>query len=127
GNYNLTNMTGSTTADITRRALTVTAAGINKIYDAATTATVNLSTDKLTGDYVTAAYTAASFATRNVGTGKAVTVTAISISGADAGNYLLDNTTASTTADITSRALHVTATGINKTYDGTVAATVTLS
>ena len=42
------------------------------------------------------------------------------------GNYT-SNTTASTTADITAKALTVTATGINKVYDGTTTATVTLS
>ena len=51
----------------------------------------------------------------------------ISISGADAGNYSLVNTTASTTANITARGLTVTAHGVDKQYDGTTAATVTLS
>ena len=55
-----------------------------------------------------------------------MSVSGISISGTDAGNYTC-NTTASTTADITAKALTVTATGINKVYDGTTAATVTLS
>jgi hypothetical protein len=50
----------------------------------------------------------------------------ISITGVDAGNYTF-NTTASTTADITARGLVVTATGINKVYDGMTTATVTLS
>jgi hypothetical protein len=44
----------------------------------------------------------------------------------DGGNYL-PNTTASTTADITPALLTVTATGIDKVYDGGTAATVTLS
>ena len=48
------------------------------------------------------------------------------ISGADAGNYTF-NTTATTTADITAAALTVTATGVNKVYDGTTTATVTLA
>jgi hypothetical protein len=61
-----------------------------------------------------------------VGTGKPVSVSGISISGADAGNYTF-NTTASATADITARVLTVSATGINKVYDGTAVATVTLS
>ena len=127
GNYNLLNTTASTTADITARDLTVTAHGVNKEYDGTTTATVTLMTDKLSGDTVTAAYTTASFADKNVGTAKAVSVSGISISGADAGNYNLLNTTASTTADITGRTLTVTAHGVNKTYDGTTDATVTLT
>src|SRR5262249_33052453 len=46
--------------------------------------------------------------------------------GSAAGNYVLDSV-ATTTANITARTLTVTATGVNKTYDGTTAATVTLS
>src|SRR5207253_4054349 len=71
-------------------------------------------------------YTAATFADKNVASGKTVTVSGISISGTDAANYTF-NTTATTTADITARTLHVTATGVNKVYDGTTTATVTLS
>ena len=50
----------------------------------------------------------------------------ISLSGTDAPNYTA-NTTASTTADITVRSLTVSATGVNKVYDGTTTATATLS
>ena len=48
----------------------------------------------------TDSYTSATFADKNVGTGKTVSVSGISISGTDAGNYTF-NTTATTTADIT--------------------------
>ena len=80
----------------------------------------------LAGDSLTASYTSASFANKNVGTAKTVSVSGISISGTDAANYTA-NTTASTTADITARSLAVSATGVNKVYDGTTNATVTLS
>src|SRR5205823_4933329 len=119
--------TASTTANITRKDLVVSAHGVNKIYDTTTAATVTLTSDKLGADDVSAAYTSASFASKNVGTGKAVSVSGISISGADAGNYNLTNTTAGTTASITQRELHVSAAGVNKIYDGTTPATVTLS
>ena len=66
------------------------------------------------------------FADKNVGTGKTVSVTGITISGTDASNYSF-NTTASTTADITAAALTVSATGVNKVYNGDATATVTLS
>jgi hypothetical protein len=127
GNYDLLNTTDSTTADITARDLTVTAHGVNKVYDGTTVATVTLSSDKLSGDAVTLDYAAAAFGNKNVGTGKAVTASGISTSGADAGNYHLTGTTAGTTADITARGLTVGAAGVNKVYDGTVAATVGLS
>ena len=45
--------------------------------------------------------TSATFSDKNVGTGKIVTVSGISIAGADAGNYTLASTTATTTANIT--------------------------
>jgi hypothetical protein len=124
-NYTV-NSTASTTADITARSLSVTATGVNKVYDGDTSASVSLSDDRIAGDILTTSYTSANFADKNVGTARTVSVSGISISGADAGNYSA-NTTASTTADITSRALNVTAIGQNKVYDGTTAATVTLS
>jgi hypothetical protein len=124
-NY-LANTTASTTADITARTLTVSATGLNKVYDGTTAATVTLSDDRIAGDTLSANYTSASFADKNVGTAKTVNVTGISVTGVDAANYSA-NTTASTTADITARTLAVSATGVNKVYDGTTAATVTLS
>ncbi len=127
GNYNLTNTTASTTANITQRDLTVSASGVDKVYDGDTTATVSLSSNSLPGDAVTAVYASASFANKNVAAGKAVSVSGISISGADAGNYHLTNMTAATTAAITARDLHVSATGVNKVYDGTATAAVNLS
>jgi hypothetical protein len=125
GNYTV-NTTAVTTADITARALTVTATGVNKVYDGTTAATVTLADNRVAGDVLTASYTTASFADKNVGTGKTVSVSGISIGGPDAGNYTV-NTTASTTANITAKSLTVSATGVNKVYDGTTAATVTLS
>jgi hypothetical protein len=71
-------------------------------------------------------YTTATFSDKNVGNGKAVSVSGISISGTDAGNYTF-NAAATTVADITGKALTVTATGIDKVYDGNATATVTLS
>ena len=45
----------------------------------------------------------ASFANKTVGTAKTVTVSGLSLSGIDAGNYQLASTTATTTANITTR------------------------
>src|SRR5581483_10067572 len=125
GNYSA-NTTASTTANISARTLTVSATGVNKVYDGTTNATVTLSDDRVAGDVLTTGYTAANFSSKTVGNGKTVNVTGISISGADSGNYSA-NTTASTTANITVRTLTVSATGVNKVYDGTTNATVTLS
>src|SRR5262249_9793990 len=111
---------------ITERALTVSATGVNKVYNGTTAATVTLSDNRVSGDSVTDNYSSATFSDKNVGTAKAVTVSGISISGTDAGNYTF-NTSTSATANITARTLTVTATGLNKVYDGTTVATVTLS
>src|SRR5207253_205364 len=115
-----------TTADITARALTITAAGVNKVYDGTTAATVTLSDNRVAGDVFTDSSTSATFANKNVGLAKTVSVSGISISGTDAGNYTF-NTTAGTAADISAFALTVSAGGVNRVYDGTTAATVTLS
>ncbi len=50
---------------------------------------------------VTCAASASSFSDSSVGIGKMVTATGIVLSGADAGNYVLASTTATTTASIT--------------------------
>jgi predicted permease len=126
-NYSLTNYTAVTTANITARSLTVTATGINKAYDGTTNATVTLSDNRIAGDSLTDTYTAAAFTAKNVGTSKTVNVSGIQITGTDSGNYTLTNTTASATANITARTLSVAATGVDKIYDHTTSASVSLS
>ena len=98
-NYTVSLVTDGTGA-VTARPLTVTATGMDKVYDGTTNATVILSDDRVVGDNLTDSYASASFASASVGTDIAVSVTGISISGSDAGNYALQNTTASTTANI---------------------------
>ena len=127
GNYSLASATASTTADISARTLTVSAHGLDKPYDGGTAATVSLSDDRVSGDLVTDSYAAASFADKNVGVGKPVSVSGISISGADAANYVLASTSTTASAAINARSLTVSAAGIGKIYDGTTAGSVTLS
>ena len=124
-NYTLGSV-ADTIATITRRALSVGAQGVDKVYDGSTGATVTLDDDRVDGDALAFAYSA-SFAHKHVGDDKPVTVSGISIAGADAGNYELAGTTASTSADITPRPLEVSTTGVDKVYDGTTAATVVLA
>jgi len=100
GNYSLNTTTATTSADITAKALLVSATGINKPYDGNTTATVTLSDNRVSGDVLTTAYTGAVFADANIGTDKTVAVTGISITGTDAGNYTA-NTVTTTKANIT--------------------------
>ncbi len=127
GNYTLASTTAMTTANITAKALTASFSGTNHVYDATTGATVSgTSSDIISGDTVTVSQSAAAFTTKNVGTGKTINVSGISLSGADAANYSLQNTTATTTANITQASLTVSgASAANKVYDGTTTATVT--
>ena len=106
GNYVLASNQASTTADITPAALTVSASGVNKVYDATTNAVVSLRDNRLGNDQLSIASNGASFSDKNAGVGKTVTVAGIRLSGADAGNYVV-NSTASTTATITQAALTV--------------------
>ena len=79
----------------------------------------------VTGDDVTLDVSGATgtFATKDVGTGKTVTVSGLSLTGADAGNYIL--TPPTTTANITAATLTVTGiTASDKVYDGTTDATL---
>ncbi|MFN0055003.1 MAG: YDG domain-containing protein, partial [Planctomycetales bacterium] len=125
-NYTISTV-DNTSGVISARTLTVSAAGVNRVYDGTTSATVTLSDNRVAGDALTTSYGSASFVNKNVGTGKAVSVSGIAISGADSANYALSSTTASTTANIAIRTLTVGATGVNRVYDGTTSATVTLS
>jgi uncharacterized protein YfiM (DUF2279 family) len=122
GNYTLTQPT--TAADITVRALAVSAMAANKVYNGTTAAAVTLSDNRVAGDSLSTSYTSAGFSDKNVGNGKTVNVSSISVSGTDAGNYSF-NTTASATANITTATLTITAAANTKTYDGSTSAAAT--
>ncbi|MCX6133089.1 MAG: YDG domain-containing protein [Ignavibacteriales bacterium] len=104
GNYSLTQP--ATTASITAKGLTVTGISANdKVYDGTTNATLNTSGGALvtviSPDVVTLNKSTAvgTFSDKEVGTNKTVTISGLTISGTDAGNYLLTQPT--TTASIT--------------------------
>ncbi len=120
-----TSSTATTTADVTPRTLVVSYTGNNKVYDGDTVATVATSDDRVAGDVLSVVRSAA-FADKNVATGKTVSVSGVSLSGTDAGNYIVA-TTGTTSADITPRSLNVTYTGVAKIYDGLLGATVNAS
>ena len=109
GNYTV-NTTATTTADITALAITGSITAANKTYDGndAATITSRTLTGVIGGDTVSYVGGTATFADKNAGVGKTVTATGLSLAGTDAGNYTV-NSTATTTADITTRPLTVTA------------------
>jgi len=123
-NYTLASTTAGTNADITPRALMVTVQGQDKVYDGTTSATVVLNDNHIPADNLSTAFTSATFADRNVGTGKPISVTGLSIGGADAGNYVLGSSSASSLASsslvastsITPRPLTVAADAKSKVY-----------
>lgn len=120
------NTTASTTADISKANLNVSAVGHDKTYDGSTTAGVTLSDNRIGSDDLSISSSGASFADKNAGTGKTVSVGGITVTGADAQNYTW-NSVASTTANIFKALLNISATAQNKSYDGSTAANVTLS
>ncbi|MBU6323397.1 peptidoglycan-binding protein [Patescibacteria group bacterium] len=109
-----------TAPDVTRalavspRPLNVTASAQDKTYDGSADATVTLTTDALSGDTVTPSDTAATFSDAHAGTDKTVTVSGISIGGASAADYALQDTSTTTMAAITAAALTVTAADASK-------------
>lgn len=121
GNYSVTAPVLS--ANISSRSLTVTAKGVNKIYDGTTNASVTLADNRLAGDIFTNTYASATFSNKNVGTLIPITVTGLAIGGTDAKNYALSNLNASTSANITPAALTVSGiVATNKIYDATTSA-----
>ncbi len=126
GNY-VANTSALSSASITPKALTVLATGKNKVYDGSTTDLLTLSSSGIVrGDNLILSGVG-SFADTAVGTAKAVTVSGISASGGDAGNYSLNNSSASTSASITPKIITVLASGTDKVYDGNTSDVVSLS
>jgi hypothetical protein len=131
GDLNHTGSGDSKTFQITAVALTINGAVANdKAYDGDNTATVNLVGASLAtpiaGDDVTinASGYSATFNDENVDQDKPVTVTGVTLSGADAGNYTVSQPTG-LTADITAKQITlVDAVANGKVYDGTTDATV---
>jgi gliding motility-associated-like protein len=124
GNYTLVQAAANSTAfNITKAALTVTANGVNKVYDSSTTATVTLTDNRVSGDVFTTAYTTAAFTDKNAGTGKAVNVSGITINGTASANYTV-NSTAITTATITTAIATVTAQADSRAYNKTTTSAI---
>ncbi|MES2905992.1 MAG: YDG domain-containing protein [Pseudomonadota bacterium] len=110
----------SLTANITPKSVSAIVTADNKIYDRTTAATGSTGSlmGIILGDTVSFAGTDSySFADKNVGTGKVVSVTGLSLTGADTGNYTLGALNGS--ADITAKTLAINGVVANsKVYDG---------
>lgn len=130
GNYRISGV-GGANAFITPKALTVT--GItadNKVYDASTTAGLNLAgagfAGLVAGDQLSVGSASGRFSDKNAALGKNVDISAVSLTGKDARNY--QASAQSTSADITPREVSVWGLRADsKVYDGTTLATLNLS
>ncbi|MCM2308406.1 MAG: YDG domain-containing protein, partial [Sulfuritalea sp.] len=133
GNYTLADTTAATTADITSAPISavtgITAA--SRVYDATTTATLDTAGAAFSGrfgsDDLAVATASGAFADKHVGTAKPVAISGITLSGTDAGNYTLADTTAATTADITPATLTPSFGSFDKIYDGSTTATASVT
>jgi hypothetical protein len=124
GNYSLTQPTGLS-ADITAK--TVTVSGItaaDKIYDGSTTATLDTSGASLVGNLdggnltLNTGSASGAFSDADVGTDKTVSISGLTLGGSASDNYSLTQPTAS--ADITVKALSITANNVSKDFGQTL-------
>ncbi|MFK3889920.1 YDG domain-containing protein, partial [Sphingomonas sp. NPDC079357] len=122
GNYDI--RTIDATGSISRRLVTTTISADDRVYDGTIRATGHYADlgNVMQHDDVAATGGDMVFANRNVGANKTVTVSGTTLSGADAGNYVLD-TIADTTASITRAALVLNAGTDTRAYDGTTKST----
>lgn len=128
-NYNALATSGSSIS-VTAKALTMSGVtASDKVYDGSTTATLNTSgvifSGLIGGDAVSLGGSGVgTFANKNAGTNKAVTVSGYTLSGADAGNYLISQPTG-LSASISKANLSVGGIAAQgKTYDGLTSATL---
>ena len=129
GNYLLDVVTLTAQAAITSKPVSVSGiTAVDKVYDGNSDAALNyenvvydgmIATDDLAIDGT------GTFSDKNAGSGKLVTITDLVLSGADAGNYLLDVVTLTAQAAITSKPVSVSGiTAVDKVYDGNSDATL---
>ena len=128
--------TGSVTVDIAQRAITSTGVtAIDRVYDASTTVQLDTTgaalNNVIAGDTVALAATGGSgtMADKNVGSNKAVTVANLSLSltGADAANYAVFDSS-SPTVTITPLQIGASgATGVTRVYNGLTGVTLDTS
>ncbi|MDH4746427.1 YDG domain-containing protein [Sphingomonas sp. CBMAI 2297] len=114
-NYTISG-TATGTATIAQRAITATATADSRAYDGTTGTTGRIAlAGVISGDTVTGTATYR-FADANAGTGRAVQVSGLALTGADAGNYAVSLSGAPVIADITRRAVSVTAQDATKLF-----------
>jgi filamentous hemagglutinin family protein len=98
-NYALASTSGTTTADVTARTLVLGYTGDGKKFDGTPRAGVIVTDNRVAGDSLTFDVNA-HYPDFTVGDNREVLIDGVTLSGADAGNYVIANPTGSTTANI---------------------------
>lgn len=118
GNPNTSNLTG----DITKKELVISGiAAKNKTYDGTADAELDYAdvvADGLVGSDSVTVTASGTFADANAGVGKVVTISGITLSGAQSGNYTVSDSSQSSAADISPRAITLQSKSLSKVYDG---------
>ncbi len=124
-NYTLSATTASTTAVIAQATLTPVITADGRTYNGSTLVTLASQTAStpFIPDVVNLEVGASSFTSKSAGT-ETVTATGLSLGGADAANYTLSATTASTTAVIAQATLTPVITADGRTYNGSTLVTL---
>ena len=112
-------------ATIKRASLSASVLGVDKTYDGTAAASFTDSLSGVLGNDVVRLTGTGVFVDKNAGLNKQVTVSGLGLTGADAGNYLLSSSSALTMATINRASLSASVLGVDKTYDGTAAASFT--
>ena len=101
-NYYLSSGSGVSASNgvITRAPLSVNFTAVDKVYDGNTMASLTYVDNRFNGD-VFGVLSTGTFSDKNVGTAKSVSVTGVSLTGADSGNYSVSVTGNTTSASIT--------------------------
>jgi hypothetical protein len=136
-NYTVGNTTANTTGAVTAKPVQLSGiTAVNRPYDGTTTVAVTAqdvtSSGFIGGDNVAVALpqgglSTGTIANKNVGLDKPVTVTGLTLSGTDAGNYAIDIVGSGITVDIGAKAIMPSFTGNSRVYNGDVNASVTAS
>ncbi|WP_186424489.1 S-layer family protein [Pannonibacter sp. I15F10I1] len=121
-------------ADISQKAITVTGlAGLTRTYDGTTAVTIDQSFAGLNGvvmgDDVSLATALGAYADKNAGNGKIITISGLTLTGAEAGNYTVSVTPGTVTGDVEKAVISAVSglSALSKVYDGGDAATLDAS
>ena len=123
-NYSLVTTTGTATANITARAINVTAQTDSRDYNGTNSSSVAPVLDALRAGDITTTPPTQTYHNKHVATGKTLTASGWIIYDGNSGNNYSINYVQNTTGVINVRAINVTALTSTKVYDGTISSTV---